>query len=416
MTQTYRTDDFARWGAGQGFNLTAAQVDINFWDIVQRMLAQEARPDPSAGIAYFEIIGINMFVHMTDGTVLGPYELPVATFRDRGIWAPSTVYSKMDTFTTNGGLWVTVFDHTSGTSFDPGANNGAGNDYYQLMMQTPGSSLPSGGAVGSSLLKATTTDYSVRWGMPDASGVIFTPATGSTLTSSNVADALEEAALTNGTAADIPYTPASGTGLTADNVQDAIDELAGGGDSGGGIGGSVGKQTIWVPASAMIPLITHGPAINAIEMSGFQHNVVRTLDYDPDVVEFAQFDIAFPKSWDLGTVTCKLFWSHAATSTNFNVSWAVDNIAITSSGSLDTNFGAGVSVNVTGGAANTLYVSAESDPQFVIRSDSSAAVYGDMVQFRVWRNAAVGTDDSLAIDARLHGIQIFYTTNSATDD
>ena len=95
MTQTYRTDDSARsGGTGQGFNLFAAQVDINFWDLIQRMIAQEARPDPSAGIAYFEINGTMMYVHMTDGTVLGPYELPVATFLDRGVRAPLTAYNE----------------------------------------------------------------------------------------------------------------------------------------------------------------------------------------------------------------------------------------------------------------------------------------------------------------------------------
>ena len=153
MTQTYRTDDLARWGAGQGFNLSPAQVDINFWDLIQRMIAQEARPDPSAGIAYFSIDGVMLYVHMTDGTTLGPYQLPVATFQDRGGWTPDTPYSKMDTFNINGGLYVVVFDHTSAATFDPGANDGAGNDYYQLMIQTPGSSLPSGGAVGQLLVR-----------------------------------------------------------------------------------------------------------------------------------------------------------------------------------------------------------------------------------------------------------------------
>src|SRR5678816_4767140 len=157
MTQTYRTNDVARWGTGQGFNLTAAQVDINFWDLVQRMLAQEARPDAAAGIDHFEIVGINMFVHMTDATVLGPYELPVATFNDRGEWAPETDYSKMDTFSINGGLYVVIWDHTSELTFDAGANDGAGHDYYQLMIQTPGSAMPAGGAVGMLLKKTTTT-------------------------------------------------------------------------------------------------------------------------------------------------------------------------------------------------------------------------------------------------------------------
>jgi len=61
-------------------------------------------------------------------------------------------------------LYVVLFDHTSDTSFDPGANDGAGHDYYSLMVQTPGSPIPVGGAVGQVVQKSTTTDYTVAWG------------------------------------------------------------------------------------------------------------------------------------------------------------------------------------------------------------------------------------------------------------
>ena len=218
MTQTYRTNDPARWGTGQGFNLSPAQVDINFWDLTQRMIAQEARPDPSAGISYFSIAGVMMYVHMTDGTVLGPYQLPVATFLDRGVWAPATVYSKMNTFSINGGLYVVVFDHTSAATFDAGANDGAGHDYYQLMIQTPGAALPSGGAVGQLLQKTTTTDYAVGWGYTDASVVSFEPATGSGLTATNVADALDELG-------------SSGSGATPSDTNPGMDGTAAPGTS-----------------------------------------------------------------------------------------------------------------------------------------------------------------------------------------
>ena len=414
MTQTYRTDDFARWGAGQGFNLSPQQVDINFWDLIQRMLAQEAKPPPAAAIAYFEIVGVMMYVHMTDGTVLGPYELPVAIFRDRGVWTTSTVYSKMDTFSINGGLYVVIFDHTSGTTFNPGANDGAGHDYYQLMMQTPGSSLPAGGAVGLSLLKATTTDYSVLWGMPDASMVTFTPATGSSLTAFNVADALEQAATGAGTSAiEVSYTPSTGTGLTATNVQDAIDELAGGGGGGGG-GGGASKQTMWIPATAMTPRITNGPVENIIEISS-NKAVFRTLDFDPNIAQYAEFDIAMPKSWDCLFITFKVFWSHAAATTNFGVDWVMDCISIPPSSTLSTGFGAGSSVTGIGGIADTLYVTDEAFQQQVINTSSGNALYGDMVKFRVWRNAAVTSIDTLTVNSRLHGIQLYYTTTTGTD-
>jgi len=405
MTQTYRTDDLARWGSGQGFNLTAAQVDINFWDLVQRMIAQEARPDPSAGIDYFEIVGINMYVHMTDATVLGPYELPVATFQDRGEWQPETIYSKMDTFSVNGGLYVVIFDHTSELTFDPGANDGAGHDYYQLMIQTPGSALPSGGAVGMALLKATETDYSTMWGKPDALNVWFESSEDSALTSSNVAEALEEleamAASFSGDAVDVVYDPTT-SGLTATNVQAAIDELA-----TAGAGGAVGRQTIWIPAAAMIPRTTNGPALNTVEMTT-NKNMVRTLDFDATTAEYAQFDIAMPKSWDEGDLYFKVFWSHAATTTNFGVTWQMDMVEMGAS-FLDAAFVGPQTITDTGGTTNALLTSDES-PAMSLGPDE-----GNPVAFRISRKPA-DAGDTLVIDARLHGVQVFYTTDAATDD
>lgn len=252
MTQTYRTDDGARWGSGKGSDLDPAEVDINFWDLIQRMIAQEARPDPSAGIDHFSVSGTDFYVHMTDATVLGPYDLPFATFNSRGEWAVDTSYSILDTFTINGGLYVVIFDHTSdATSFDPGANDGAGHDYYTLMIQTPGSALPTGGAVSMVLEKSTTSDYAVTWGWklpidgtsrqylikqsgtnqdadwdtPQAEDIEFTPVTGSAITADNVADAIEQASSGIVIAANVTYTPPTGSSLTSTNVQDVIDEI-----------------------------------------------------------------------------------------------------------------------------------------------------------------------------------------------
>jgi hypothetical protein len=403
MTQVYRTDDMARWGTGQGFNLSAAQVDINFWDLVQRMLAQEARPDAAAGIDHFEIVGIMMYVHMTDATVLGPYELPVATFLDRGEWAPDTVYSKMDTFSINGGLYVVIFNHTSEATFDPGANDGAGHDYYQLMIQTPGSAMPAGGAVGALLVKTTTTDYAVGWGYTSADVVTFDPADGSTLTSDNVADALEELAAGGGgggDAGDVVYDPTT-SGLTATDVQGAIDELA--------AADAVGRQTIWMPAAAMTPRITNGAGSGAVE-TATNKNMIKTLDFDTTTIEYAQFDIAMPKSWNLGNLAFKAFWSHASTTTNFGVSFALVAVAVSNADALDVAFGSSAQVTDTGGTANTQYVSDESGALTV----AGTPAFGDLIMFRINR---VPTDsgDTLAIDARLHGIHLYYTTDTATD-
>jgi len=230
MTQTYRTNDVTRWGTGKGSDLGPAEVDINFWDLIQRMATQEARPDPGPTIDHFSTSGALFYVHMSDGSVLGPYTLPVATFNDRGEWLPETAYAVMDTFTINGGLYVVLFDHTSDTSFDPGANDGAGHDYYSLMVQTPGSPIPVGGAVGQVVQKSTTTDYTVAWGWKTPFGGV----PGNVIIKdSDTQDDVVWGALD---AADVAFTPASGSTLTADNVADALEEAA---TMGGGGGGSI---------------------------------------------------------------------------------------------------------------------------------------------------------------------------------
>ncbi len=219
MTQKYRTDDLTKWGTGIGRRLTPAEVDNNFWDALARILALESAPSAGAGIDHFSITGQQLYVTLTDATVLGPYLLPVATFNDRGTWQPATVYGVLDTFTINGGLYEVIFAHTSAASFDAGANDGSGHDYYHLLVQTPGSSLPTGGATSQVLKKSSSTDFAVAWSWsltttgkvagkflqstssspdasawvtPDAAEISFTPPTGSLILSHNVSDALEE--------------------------------------------------------------------------------------------------------------------------------------------------------------------------------------------------------------------------------
>ena len=69
----------------------------------------------------------------------------------------------------------------------------------------------------------------------------------------------------------------------------------------------VGKQTIWVPANAMTATESNGcSAITAVETTSGRPDMY-VLDFDKDSDEFAQFTIAFPKSWNLGTVSYKVF-------------------------------------------------------------------------------------------------------------
>jgi len=161
MTIIYRTA--GAWGSGQGTNLSAAQVDGNFFDLATRVTTIEGGGLNAPTISSFTIVGTNLFVNMSDSTVLGPYTLPTASWNFRGDWTPSTVYAVNDVVTANGSVYLVMFGHTSATTFDPNANDGGGHNYYGLLLTSPSNSLPTGGTTGQILAKSSDTDYAVQW-------------------------------------------------------------------------------------------------------------------------------------------------------------------------------------------------------------------------------------------------------------
>lgn len=170
-----------------------------------------------------------------------------------------------------------------------------------------------------------------------------------------------------------------------------------------------GKETIWIPASAMIARTTNGAASGTAEMTT-NKNMVKTLDFDASTQEFAQFEIAMPKSWNNGTVTFQPVWSHASTTTNFGVVWALQAVATSDDDALDVAFGTEQASTDTGGTTNDRYIGPESSAITIAGTPAT----GDVVQFQIKRKPSDGSD-TLAVDARLHGIKLYITTNAATD-
>lgn len=120
MTVTYR--NAGPWGSGKGSNLTPAEVDGNFWDVVQA-IANFTAPD-AVSIADIVVTGNAFTVVLTDDTELGPFTLPIAGITARGDWANSTAYARNDIVrdADTGNLYMTLQPHTSAASpatFDP---------------------------------------------------------------------------------------------------------------------------------------------------------------------------------------------------------------------------------------------------------------------------------------------------------
>jgi len=171
----------------------------------------------------------------------------------------------------------------------------------------------------------------------------------------------------------------------------------------------VGKETIWTPATAMRPSKTNGCAsISSAETTSGRPDM-NVLKFDPSSDEFAQFMIAFPKSWNLGTVTYQVFWSGAATTTG--VTWMLDAVSVSDDGTIDVAYGTNVTVddNVQG-AVEELCVSSESGALTIAGTPAD----GDLCFFRIGRDVS-DSNDTMGDDAHLHGIKIFFTTDAAND-
>jgi hypothetical protein len=131
---TYHTN--GAWGSGIGTNLSAAQVDTNFYNIVQSIETIQASTTEVNNITSITVSGTNITFVFADSSTIGPLPLPVLEFVWRGNWAPDTVYNELDTFeVSNIGLFSVLIAHTSASSFDPNATDPtSGLPLYNMLL------------------------------------------------------------------------------------------------------------------------------------------------------------------------------------------------------------------------------------------------------------------------------------------
>ena len=135
-----------------------------------------------------------------------------------------------------------------------------------------------------------------------------------------------------------------------------------------------------------------------------------TLNFDATTAEYAQFTIPMPESWDGETLKFKPIWSHAATTVNFGTCWKLQAVAMSNDDTLAANFGAAQSSVGTGGTTDDVYIGPMSSPITVAGTPAA----GDIVFFRLYRDPA-DAGDTMAIDARLHGIRVYFNASAVED-
>ena len=171
-----------------------------------------------------------------------------------------------------------------------------------------------------------------------------------------------------------------------------------------------GLETIWVPSASMYPTTTNGCAdLEQTELTANQPEL-KSLDFDDSADEFAQFAVAFPKSWNLGTVTFEPFWTSAGTNTGACI-WAVEGYAASNADAINTAFGTEqTSTDSHSGTANDLDVGPTSSAITIAGTPADE----DQVFFQIYRDANAG-GDTLTGDAKLLGIKLYFTTDAAND-
>lgn len=171
-----------------------------------------------------------------------------------------------------------------------------------------------------------------------------------------------------------------------------------------------GLHTIYVPAGAMRPTSSNGCAsVTVVETTAGRPDL-QVMDFDASADEHAQFQVCFPKSWDEGTVTFRAFWTSTATDTD-GVSWGLQGVSCSDGDTADVAYGTAVVVDdLNQSTAEDVYVT---DISGDVTIDGTPAA-ADVTFFRVFRDVS-DANDTATEDARLIGIQIFFTTDAGND-
>ena len=170
-----------------------------------------------------------------------------------------------------------------------------------------------------------------------------------------------------------------------------------------------GLETMWVPASAMYGATTNGADPQQVETTAGRPDM-KVLDFDASSDEFAQFSVAFPKSWNEGTVTYQIYWTPSNTNTG-DCKFELQAVSCGDNDTIDVAYGTAVTVIDAGlGTVEDQQVSAVSG---AVTIAGSPAV-DQQTYFQLFRDGNAG-GDTFTGDARVLGVKIFFTTDAAND-
>jgi len=219
---------------------------------------------------------------------------------------------------------------------------------------------------------------------------------------------VNELRITNAATGSGPILAAISTSATDSNIDLNINPLGTGVLKSGTAAVKVaGKETMWVPATAMYAATSNGAEAAQAELTAGNPEL-KTFDFDTSTAESVQFNVSFPESWNAGTVTFQTMWSTSNADTGTG-GFTLAGVSIASDADYDTGFGTAV--------ANTALAASSTQDDLMINVESGAVTITGVADstntiFKLVRDT--GTDTNTG-DLRLVGIKIFYTTDAAND-
>ena len=170
-----------------------------------------------------------------------------------------------------------------------------------------------------------------------------------------------------------------------------------------------GKETIWIPATAMYAPTTN-PADSALVETTATRPDLNVFDFDASTKQYTQFTIGMPKSWNEGTLTYQVYWSPSTTNTG-NCIFGLQGVACADGDTIDVAYGTAIEVTDAGiGTVEDQQITSESSAMTVAGSPAA----GEQSYFQLYRDAADGSD-TFTGECRVLGIKLFFTTDAAND-
>ena len=134
------------------------------------------------------------------------------------------------------------------------------------------------------------------------------------------------------------------------------------------------------------------------------------FDFDQTSDEYIQYTVIMPDNYDGGTITAQFIWTANSASTN-SVVWGIQGRSYGDNEAIDATWGTAQTVtDANGSSANTVRISSATSAVTLAGTPAG----GEMVQFRLYRDANNGSDN-LAADARFIACKVEYGVNAYSD-